>query len=199
MKQSDTIRKLKEEIKKLKKDLRSAQNLALIDHLTGIPNRRKLELDYPRKLGMDYGKGYPPKYNFSHYLVVIDINDFKEINDKHGHAEGDSTLKKFVEAVNKHLDKTDGFYRVGGDEFVLIIKTTDRRVVFKKISDIGNECKPIHFSWGANPLQSDIGKKLTLKEVLDATDKLMYVDKNYKKYKSELKKCQECKHCKPEK
>ena len=90
------------------------RELALKDPLTGLANRRLFDLLAERQLIMALRNGY------SLYLLYIDLDNFKKINDLHGHRAGDQTLQLFVEKVSGKIRKTDIFARLGGDEFVIL-------------------------------------------------------------------------------
>jgi diguanylate cyclase (GGDEF)-like protein len=79
-------------------------------------------------------------------LCLLDIDLFKDVNDTHGHAEGDKVLRKLTGVIRDHVRKIDFFYRVGGEEFALILPGTSqaealvlaekvRRIVEEKFSD----------------------------------------------------------------
>ena len=72
--------------------------------------------------------------NFS--LVVMDIDDFKKINDIYGHLVGDKVLKKFTSIIQNHLRQGDIFSRWGGEEFLVIIKCYTKEPIIEKIEHI---------------------------------------------------------------
>ena len=53
-------------------------------------------------------------------LILIDLDEFKRINDQYGHSTGDNILREFADTISHHLSKTDSLYRFGGEEFVVI-------------------------------------------------------------------------------
>lgn len=87
------------------------------DPLTGAYNRRKFDQDIAL-LGAMY-----KRTNKGSSLLIIDIDHFKEYNDKHGHQEGDRALKEVTTAIERSLRDYDKIhlYRYGGEEFVVII------------------------------------------------------------------------------
>jgi len=92
--------------------------LASKDSLTGIYNRRMFMELTERELTR------LRRYDKSFTLLVIDLDEFKRINDTYGHLEGDAVLKKFVEVVDTQIRQSDLFGRVGGEEFcILLIET----------------------------------------------------------------------------
>lgn len=86
------------------------------DPLTGLGNRKLLALRFG---------GDPPREgsNFS-ALLFFDLDDFKDVNDTYGHAAGDTILSNVSQRVNDMLRKNDTLARVGGDEFVVVIRDT---------------------------------------------------------------------------
>lgn len=94
------------------------RSLALHDALTGIPNRRYLERVAGRLIAQARRSGRP----FS--LLHIDIDDFKLINDRHGHQAGDKALMFAARQAHTTLREADFVARVGGDEFIALLPET---------------------------------------------------------------------------
>ena len=74
------------------------------------------------------------KHNF--VLVVVDIDNFKKINDKHGHLVGDNVLKEFTDLIKNELHRDDPFSRWGGEEFLIMMRCTDKTEIIDKIENI---------------------------------------------------------------
>ena len=85
------------------------------DPLTGIANRRGFERELKRSL--DFVK----RYGASAALLYFDLDGFKGINDRHGHAAGDAVLKAVAMVLARHVRASDLVARIGGDEFVLLL------------------------------------------------------------------------------
>ena len=77
-------------------------------------------------------------------LVVLDIDNFKQINDKYGHIVGDKVLQEFVHIISNTIRKTDMFARWGGEEFLLLLEDTTQEDALKKVEkirqSINNHC-----------------------------------------------------------
>lgn len=101
----------------IEKELRE---LAIRDPLTGLFNRRRAE----ESLEAELLRARRSKQPFS--AAMIDIDDFKEVNDAHGHQVGDDVLRAFADDLRKRLRTTDIACRWGGEEFLLILPHTDR-------------------------------------------------------------------------
>lgn len=91
------------------------RHLATHDVLTGLPNRRLIleYLDHAIQRGMRHKKGVA--------LLFLDLNDFKPINDKHGHETGDMVLKLTAQRLSGLVRASDRVARLGGDEFVVLL------------------------------------------------------------------------------
>lgn len=87
---------------------------ALTDALTGLPNRRALMLELSRILSRAQREGTPV------HVAVIDLDEFKTINDEHGHQVGDRFLVEMAERLVAGLRASDLIARLGGDEFVVV-------------------------------------------------------------------------------
>ena len=110
------IRSLSEELKNKNKML---EEMAITDGLTGIPNYRyfidKLEEEVRR------GRRYSTPFT----LLILDLDNFKEVNDTHGHRHGDFVLQEVASRLQHGLRDTDILARYGGDEFALLLTQTD--------------------------------------------------------------------------
>lgn|GEM_PF-3698644 len=89
-----------------------AEALARTDILTGLPNRRALKSEMQNRLGRADAFTY----------VFMDVDNFKEINDKRGHKQGDIVLQQFANGLLKAARRKDYVARFGGDEFVALIE-----------------------------------------------------------------------------
>jgi len=99
-----------------------AKNLELqatIDHLTQTYNRRALEDIAKKEIAQ-------AKREDSHLVVIImDIDDFKAVNDKYGHIAGDQVLTEFSQRLKNNLREYDSIARYGGEEFLLLLPNTE--------------------------------------------------------------------------
>jgi diguanylate cyclase (GGDEF)-like protein len=93
---------------------------ALIDPLTGLPNRRH----YRDRLGAEIQRTLRYREPFS--LALVDLDDFKLVNDRHGHAAGDRVLQRVSELIRSCLREVDLAARWGGEEFVLLLPATPK-------------------------------------------------------------------------
>ncbi len=99
----------------LSETISALNRLVYLDHLSGIANRRSFFTKAP-KLFEDATKKHIPLH-----LFMIDMDNFKQINDTYGHSIGDKVIQGLTECVQKSVSKIDIFARLGGDEFVLVL------------------------------------------------------------------------------
>lgn len=97
---------------------RQAREAALIDPLTGVQNRAAMNTALYREIELAQRHDTPLS------LIALDIDHFKLINDRYGHATGDQVLKTVVECISSCIRRSDALYRFGGEEFVLLLNNT---------------------------------------------------------------------------
>ncbi|ABN61513.1 sensor domain-containing diguanylate cyclase [Shewanella baltica] len=159
-----------------------AVQLTISDELTKISNRRGF-LTLTR-----YCLEVCKRGSFPASLVFFDLDKFKEINDAHGHAEGDRALKIFADEMMGSFRTSDIFARLGGDEFVVLLTNTSTEGIQQLIvrfkaslrSRCTSDCLPyfIEFSFGFvdyEPLKHE-----SIEDMLIEADKAMYENKKSK-------------------
>lgn len=104
--------------------------MATTDTLTGIGNRRLLEEVFQAHQKVD------ERYGVSMFLVMLDIDDFKIVNDTYGHNVGDSILKELTALVSRSIRKSDLFIRWGGEEFAILLRYSDSETAVKVAEQI---------------------------------------------------------------
>ncbi|MEO7112018.1 MAG: diguanylate cyclase [Polyangiaceae bacterium] len=156
-----------------------SERLATTDGLTGLMNRRAFGAAMSNEVSRSTRHGYPLA------VMMLDVDHFKQINDKRGHASGDRVLAKLGALLVEHLRKGDIAARWGGEEFVVALTSTDResapiaaerlRVAIEEliVTDGGGERISITASLGvAAWRESD-----TVESVVDNADRAMYASK----------------------
>jgi diguanylate cyclase (GGDEF)-like protein len=137
---------------------------AFLDPLTGLLNRRGLERD----LRMEMGRALRYGRRFS--VMIIDLDGLKKVNDLEGHQAGDERLRHLAFAAVAALRAGDSAYRVGGDEFVLLLPEVGDvadEAVAHRIRDAGGP----PFSWGIATFP-DEGDNLG--DLLDLADRRLF-------------------------
>ncbi|MGH9297303.1 MAG: GGDEF domain-containing protein [Acidimicrobiales bacterium] len=141
------------------------QLAAFTDSLTGCANRRAFERDLERELARC------TRAELDLCVIALDVDGLKHVNDSDGHAAGDRVLLLLVETLRRALRGLDGVYRVGGDEFVIILPDTSPEggaVVMSRVEHLGAPA----FSWG---LANYFGVGSTNQaELLRAADEQLY-------------------------
>ena len=171
--------KRREVEKRLLKSEKMYKNLSITDGLTQLYNSRY----FYKKLEEEIDRFIRYKQPFS--LLLIDIDDFKKINDRYGHLKGDKVLKMAGRIIQDCLRKTDTAYRYGGEEFTVLLPGTGieaamnvaerirKRFAAQDFSLITNETLNISVSIGA--AQFKPGDKM--EAFVKRTDDALYVAK----------------------
>jgi diguanylate cyclase (GGDEF)-like protein len=142
------------------------------DSLTGLLNRKALVPQFDevaRQAGMT-GRAV--------CLVLMDLDHFKEVNDVHGHARGDAVLKDVAELMRGHLRSFELVYRVGGEEFLILMPGVDRtggRIVAERLRSAFAHARPggleVTASFG---VAMATGAAVAFDPLFDAADKALY-------------------------
>ncbi|MFD1360129.1 GGDEF domain-containing protein [Lentibacillus salinarum] len=145
-------------------------NISTIDPLTGAYNRRYVMNKFPKIVS------YANKRKLNISVIMVDINEFKEINDTYGHAIGDNVLEDVSKRLRDSFEKKDTVARWGGDEFLILTFFSDEHVMFKKINDFKSRLNSHHI----DNLSVSIGKSTypsdatCLKALVTIADTNMY-------------------------
>jgi len=161
--------------------LESLQRQAIYDHLTDMYNKKyllqRIESEIKRA----------ERHNHSVSVIFIDIDNFKNFNDKHGHLLGDKLLKDFSLLVKDGLRKNDIVGRFGGEEFVIVASETDKKGANSLTSKLLNLTKKLKFLGADGPLSgvtfsagisSYPEDGITLPEIIQKADEAMYIAKS---------------------
>jgi diguanylate cyclase (GGDEF)-like protein len=168
-------------IKRLRRQLAEKQHhsmilreLAMIDALTGLYNRRFAEQRLVAEVARSARKGHPLT------VVLLDLDEFKHINDTYGHAAGDLVLQEFAAALNRAVRGGDLAVRWGGDEFLLILPECNHEQLKLVLDRLG----PLELAWEGRtfPIKYSAGWKDYASgdqpdSMLAAADQALYANK----------------------
>jgi diguanylate cyclase (GGDEF)-like protein len=148
--------------------------LAALDQLTGIYNRRSGEQRLAQEISRAQRHGRPLT------ILLMDIDALKQVNDKYGHAAGDTALKGFADRLQRAIRGSDLAVRLGGDEFMALLpecRVEEVRHVLARIDGFEFVCNDekiqLQFSRG----WTDYKPGESPQELLHRADQLLYVDK----------------------
>jgi len=99
---------------------REAIQSAFLDALTGVKNRAAFDSNFKREIELSRRK------HTDLSLILFDIDHFKRVNDRYGHTVGDLALKNVAQTVEATIRSSDALYRVGGEEFAVVLNGTDK-------------------------------------------------------------------------
>ncbi len=161
----------------LEKKLR---NLNLRDSLTGIYNRRHLD----ERLYEEFSRHQ--RYDRTMSIIMIDVDNFKNVNDTHGHQFGDHVLQEIANIAKKVTRGVDVLSRYGGEEFCCILPETDRigaisvaerlRIEVEK-QNMGSDENPVHVTVSQGIAETKKGIRAA-EELLKVADDALYEAKN---------------------
>lgn len=172
-------------IKRLRQQLLERQdhsyilrNLAMIDPLTGLYNRRFAEQRLAAEVARSERRGHPLT------VLTLDLNNFKEINDTYGHPAGDQVLQEFASRLNKVIRGSDLAVRLGGDEFLVVLPecTIEQlNLVLDRLSsfELDWQGRKIAVEFSAGWKEYEMGDRP--EELLAGADQALYTSKRAKK------------------
>jgi len=166
------------------------EEVARTDHLTGLPNRRAVE-----EFGEHQLHG-ALRHKYKLWVVLLDVDHFKKINDAHGHAAGDAALKRVADLLRKNTRAADISGRLGGDEFVLVLSHANeqdvvriaermREEIAQETISVNNQEMKITVSFGIAGLPP-FGIP-DLKQLFERADRALYSAKQAGRNKVEVK------------
>jgi diguanylate cyclase (GGDEF)-like protein len=134
---------------------RLLEELALTDALTGLPNRRAIEEWAKRQLSG------AARHGFSFWVAMADLDNFKRVNDTHGHEAGDTVLKTFAEILKANSRRSDICGRIGGEEFLMILTHADAESVRVVVERVLQQFREHEFSFGGKSAKATASVGIT--------------------------------------
>lgn len=112
-------------IRELKQNFDKLYHLTVIEEKTHLYNYRYFNIEFKKEIER------AARYNRSLSLLMLDLDNFKLVNDTHGHDKGDEVLKKVAQVMKSNLRKGDFPARFGGEEFVVMLPETNSKQAFR--------------------------------------------------------------------
>jgi diguanylate cyclase (GGDEF)-like protein len=156
-----------------KKALEKERKLARTDDLTGIANKRAFHESVSAEIRRS------ARYQHTFTIAFLDVDDFKKVNDQHGHGVGDSVLKAISESIRTSLRSEDVVARLGGDEFAILLPETGKEAAQAALRNVQDNLAaamrergiPVTLSVGA---VTCIDPKCEVDELIRVADGQMY-------------------------
>ncbi len=168
------LRKLQHELEEQHVQAEVFRRLAMFDPLTGLYNRRFAEQRLKAEIARSERRGH------ALIVVLVDLNDFKEINDKYGHQASDLVLKEFAKRLSNSTRGSDVAARWGGDEFMMLLVDCDveqlsRVLVRLEGFEVQVNRKTLPVSVAAGWKAYEPGDRV--EELIEAADRRLYYNK----------------------
>lgn len=167
------------------------------DPLTGVQNRLTFETDLE---GLYQGYCL---HNQSFAVVIIDLDWFKQVNDQLGHDYGDFVLKSFANLIEVNIRESDGIYRIGGEEFVLLLNRIEFPELLLKLEELkdliknhefSNEGKQHQITASFGAYHSSLFPLNSYKDALKTADAALYEAKSFGRNRVNIASGKEIKH-----
>lgn len=133
----------------LRRERLAAEAMALLDRLTGLPNRRYADMVLEREFSA-------ATRGAALTVVIYDLDRFKSVNDRFGHAAGDDALRAFGRVLRERTRREHVSARFGGEEFVSILRGTDARAAAIVAQRVIDQTRGLTFPWGRQTVSAGL-------------------------------------------
>ncbi len=157
-------------------------NLSFADDLTGLYNRRgfMVLVEQQMKFAKRSKKGF--------FLILFDLDDFKQINDLYGHIQGDAALTQTAGIFRKCFRQSDIVSRIGGDEFAVLAIEADPvslAIIYERLDNAFEQFnleknRPYKVNFSAGSAYYDPEKPVSFEQLFDTADAVLYQQKRFK-------------------
>jgi diguanylate cyclase len=149
----EKLRRAEQEIEALKNELEQLRELVHVDHLTGALNRSGLDNAFAREAAR------ADRSNSPLGVALLDIDDFKSLNDLHGHQAGDAALVHLAQVIRKTVRPSDVVVRFGGEEFLFLLPESGLEQAAKAIQRLQEDLdrRPLVYENRTLPLTFSAG------------------------------------------
>lgn len=166
-------------VQRLQRAQTELHRLSVTDELTGAFNRRH----FFSLAGFEQGRA--PRYQAPYAMALLDIDDFKRVNDLYGHLAGDAVLQRVVDTCHQMIRASDVFARFGGEEFVLFLPQTDAQAAAELAERLRRHVAQQPVRWGMHELHLTVSVGVaafsapaaSLHQLVMAADRALYIAK----------------------
>jgi diguanylate cyclase (GGDEF)-like protein len=183
----DELERANQTIKEMKKEINRLEKETMLDPLTKLFNKNSFEMELSNILS------YGMNRDLDCALLIIDIDDFKQINDNYGHIAGDKTLIYLAKLMKSSLRRGTMVFRIGGEEFAVILNRASRKEVIgtaKRLLSAISDSK-LYYKGYQIDLTASIGVAFheqadTVESFVNKADMAMYRAKKFGKNRVEI-------------
>ncbi len=159
-------------------EYRRVKNMALRDYLSGLGNRSCFEQDIQHAIAMS------ERRSVGLVLLMFDLDNFKQVNDRFGHLDGDKVIRRFATILKQAVRASDRCYRIGGDEFAVLLQpATDKSAlhVAQRVQQLMHDDHTLRtLNIGSSCGFSEYQKGDTSTAIVDRADRQLYRHKRNK-------------------
>ncbi len=179
------VDRLKQELIYSQQKVEELEFIADEDPLVQVLNRRAFDRELNRALA------YARRYTIMASFLYLDLNDFKQVNDKFGHGAGDEVLKHVGKVLAENVRSSDVVGRLGGDEFGVILVQADEKVAMMKVGDLMEKISAEPVVYNQNEIFVSVSVGFAMFRADDDVDTLVArADKAMFEYKNSTKVAQ---------
>lgn len=156
-----------------------SRQLSETDQLTGLPNMRAFQTAVKRE------RARASRENTTFSILMLDVDNLKQVNDEHGHEVGNMLLVNLVAAVQRCIRESDFMARYGGDEFIILLPQASAKIARETAARVRNSVANMRFDGGGTAVGTTASVGIAtypdtaddVAVLINAADKAMYADK----------------------
>ena len=180
----EQLRRAEREIAALRKELEILRGLVHVDHLTGTLNRCGLDPTFAREAAR------ADRNNSPLGVALLDIDDFKLINDRHGHQVGDAALVHLAEIIRKTIRPSDTVVRFGGEEFLFLLPDSGAEQATRALTRLQHELDRNPVVYGKKELRLSFSAGVAVRGRRESRDAIIgHADRALYQAKQAGKRC----------
>ena len=179
LKLTQQLTQMEQETQELQVMLQENRNKLMYDALTGVYSR----MAYDERIVQELSRWN--RYQTSFSYAILDIDHFKRINDTYGHNAGDKALKIIAQLMQSYVRQTDYVFRIGGEEFVLLLSNTDAAGAASMVEKMRAGIAGSSFHFRGEPVSVTLSAGITetrggdnVESIYERADKALYKAKN---------------------